>query len=152
FFLGLVLGGTLGSFVAGRFNQPAAPKGSALLRDFSLATVAAPAGQTNWHVVEDRIYESFPALARSPRIARRIVARADLPDSELSRFATQFQQAASAALVASGARNTGQFDLVEGSSRVVDGVPVQVRLDLPRRYYSLGDTHGVADIWYVAEA
>jgi hypothetical protein len=150
-FVGLVLGGTLGLFLSWRLNQPATPRGSALLRGFSLATVAATTGQTNWQVIEDRIYEPFPARARFQRIARRIVARADLPASELSRFATQFQQAASAALIAAGALNTGQFDLVKGSSQVVDGSLVEVRLDLPRRYYSLGNVHGVADIWYVVE-
>jgi hypothetical protein len=35
---------------------------------------------------------------------------------------------------------------------MVDSSPVQFRVDMPRRYYSLGDVHGVADIWYVAEA
>jgi hypothetical protein len=149
--LGFLLGGTLGFFVSGRLIRPDAPEGSALLRSFSLAAVAAKAGQTNWQVIEDRIYEPFPARARSPRIARRIVARADISDSDLTRFATQFQQEASAALAAYGALNIGQFDLIKGSTQVVKGSPAQVRLDLPRRYYSLGDIHGVADIWYVAE-
>jgi hypothetical protein len=80
------------------------------------------------------------------------VARADIPESELSRFATPFQQAASAALVACGARNAGQFDLVEGSTRFTNGSLTSFRLDLPRRYYSLGDIHGVADIGYLVEA
>ena len=151
FLLGLVVGGTLCSFIAVRLSQPGAPKGSALLRGFSLAEIAAPAGQTNWQILEDRTYQPFPGLAHSQRIARRIVARAEMPDSKLSHFATQFQQAVSAALVAAGARNTGQFDLVQASSQVVDGAPVQFRLDLPRRFYSLGDVHGVADVWYVVE-
>ena len=149
--VGLALGGILGFFISDRVNALGAPKGSALLRGFSLAAIATPTGQTQWQVLEDRIYEPFPALARAQRIARRIVARADMPDSELSQFATQFQQGVSAALVAAGARNTGQFDLVKGSSQVVDGAPVAFRLDLPRRFYALGDVHGVADIWYVVE-
>ena len=150
--LGLLLGGILGFFISGRYSRLGAPKGTALLRGFSLAAVAAKAGQTNWQVIEDRIHESFPSLARSQRIARRIVARADMPDSELSQFSTQFQQAASAALVAYGALNTGQFDLVQGSTRITNGSPAWFRLELPRRYHSLGDIHGVADIGYVVEA
>ena len=152
FILGLLLGGALGFSVSVRFSRQGAPKGTTLLRGFSLAGISATTGQTNWQVVEDRIYEPFPARARSQRIARRIVARGDVSESELSRFSTQFQQAASAALVAYGAVNTGQFDLVQGATRPVDGSPVSFRLDMPRRYYSLGEIHGVADIGYVAEA
>ena len=149
--LGLVLGLAAGSFVSTRCSGPGVPKGTALLRGFSLATVAAGTGQTNWQVIEDRTYETFPALARSKRIARRIVARAEMSDQELSLFATQFQQAVSQALVGYGALNAAQFDVVQDATRVVNGSPVRSRLDVPRRYYVLGDVHGVADIWYVAE-
>jgi hypothetical protein len=149
---GLVLGFALGVASSARFSRPAVPKGTALLRDFSLAAVAAKAGQTNWQVIEDRIYEPFPALARSKRIARRIIARANVADGAFDLFTTQFQQAASAALVAHGALNEAQFDQVQDSTRVVDGSPIRSRLDLPRRYYGIGDIHGVADIWYVAES
>src|SRR5215472_13314721 len=88
--LGLLLGGILGSLISERLSRPATPKGTALLRSFSLAAVAAKAGQTNWQVIEDRIYDPFPPLARSQRIARRMVARANIRESELSLFATQF--------------------------------------------------------------
>jgi hypothetical protein len=149
---GFVLGVASGFFFSARLNRAAMPKGTSLLREFSLITVLAKAGQTNWQIIEDRTYEPFPALARSKRIARRIVARAELSDAELDWFTTGFQQAASEALVSYNARNTAQFDLVQGSERVVEGSPIRSRVDLPRRYYAIGDIHGVADIWYIAES
>lgn len=149
--VGVFLGVALGVVFTRSIRLPV-PKGTALLREFSFAAIAAEAGVTNWQVIEDRTYERFPPLARSPCIARRIVARAEVSDAELDRFITQFQQSATAALNAKSARNTGQFDLVQDSTRVIDGKPIRHRLDFPRRYYSIGDVHGVADIWYVSES
>lgn len=149
--LGLAFGLTLGVVFSDRLQRPPASKGTELLREFSLTAITAEMGPTNWQVIEDRIYQPFPALARSPRVARRMVARAELSDAELARFATQFQQAANAALNGQGARNTAQFDLTQDSTIVIDGKAIRHRLDLPRRYYAIGDIHGVADIWYVAE-
>jgi hypothetical protein len=149
---GLAVGLTLGVVVSPWIRRPPALKGTGLLREFSFARIASEAGSTNWQVIEDRTYEPIPALARSPGIARRIVARAELSDAELARFVAQFQSAASAALAAQGVRNTGQFDLTQDSTQVIEGKPIQHRLDLPRRYYAIGDVHGVADIGYVAES
>ncbi len=91
-------------------------------------------------------------MADFKRIARRIVARAEMSEADLGRFTTQFQQAVTEALEAHSVRNTGQFDLVRDSTRVIDGTPIHSRIDWPRRYYALGDIHGVADIGYVAES
>ena len=151
FLLFLVLGVSAGFFLSARFNQPAVPKGTALLREFSFTAIASQVGQTNWQVLEDRTYEPFPALARCKRIARRIVARVDIPDAEFDRFVTQFQQTITAALGARNARNTAQFELVQDSTRLMEGRSIRSRLDLPRRYYAIGNIHGVADIGYVAE-
>src|SRR5262245_57219206 len=149
--IGLVVGVVIGFVLGAQSSQWAVPKGTALLRGFSLTAVAAKAGQTNWQIFEDRIYEPFPTQGRSKRIARRIVARANIASyTESGDFAAQFQEAASAALDAFGARNTGQFDLVYDSARTLEGL-ARSRFDLPRRYYAIGDTHGVADIGYLME-
>lgn len=150
--LGLILGAGLGFALSLRPSRAEMPKGSTLLHEFSFATIAAKLGTTNWHVVEDKIYEPFPTLARAKRIARRIVARTEMSDGQLGLFATQFQQAVSAALVRYEALNAAQFDLIEDATRAIEGVPIRSRIDLPRRYYAIGDTHGVADVWYVAES
>ncbi len=150
--IGLALGVTLGVVLGERSSRSAVPEGSPLLREFSFAALTAKAGHTNWQVLEDRTYKPFPALSRSKRIARRVIARADMSDVELDRFTTQFQQAATATLDACGALNKAQFDLVQDATRVVDGSPIRSRLDLPRRYYAIGDIHGVADLGYIAES
>lgn len=150
--LGLLLGLALGFVFSEWANRPSMPKSSALLREFSVTAVAAGVGHTNWQVLENRTYEPFPALARSPRIARRIVARAELSEAELGRFTAQFQRAATTALDNYGAVIKGQFDVAQDSTRVIDGAPVHSRVDLPRRYYAIGDIHGVADVWYIAES
>ncbi|MHC1765199.1 MAG: hypothetical protein AB9869_13010 [Verrucomicrobiia bacterium] len=128
------------------------PQGTAFLRGFSLTEVASKAGESEWHILEDRVYEPFPAMARSKRIARRVVAQSRLPNAELGRFVSEFQKAASATLDAHGARPTGKFELTEDTTTVIDSLPVRSRLDLPRRYYAIGDVHGVADIWCLAES
>lgn len=151
-FVGLVLGVALGFILSTQFSGSGAPKGTALLREFSFAAVAAKAGYTNWHVLEDRTYEPFPSLARSKRVARRIIAQAVMSDAELGRFTTQFQEAAKAALSAFNAVNKAHFDLVRDATKMINGSPVHSRLDLPRRYYAVGNIHGVADIGYVEEA
>jgi hypothetical protein len=150
--VGLVIGVAVGFALSARFDRPALPKSSALLREFSFVAVAAQLGQANWQVLEDRTYEPFPAQARSQRIARRIVARADLADAELEKFTTQFQDTATKAMETYGAVNKAQFDMAQGSARVINGSPVRSRMDLPRRYYAIGDIHGVADLWYIAES
>jgi hypothetical protein len=132
-------------------KRPDIATSSALLREFPFTAIAARAGQTNWHILEGRTYEPFPALARSRRIARRMVARTELSEAELERFTTQFQQAATAALGNCGAVIKAQFDMVQDLTRVIERSPMHSRVDLTRRYYAIGGIHGVADIWYVAE-
>lgn len=135
-----------------RGASPTTASSSAVLRDFSFAAIAAKAGQTNWQILEDRVYESFPSQALSKRIARRIVARANLPPNvDAGEFASRFQQTASAAPDSYGARNTAHFDLVKDSTSTASGVPFRSRVDLPRRYYTVGDIHGVADLWCIAD-
>jgi len=150
--LGLLLGVALGVVFSAWVKRPGIPTSSPLFREFSFTAIAASVGHTNWQVLEDRTYEPFPALAHSRRIARRIVAHAELSEAELGRFTAQFQPAVTAALGNYGAVNKAQFDLVQDSTRVIEGSPVHSRVDLPRRYYAIGDIHGVADIWYIAEA
>jgi hypothetical protein len=151
-FLGLLLGVALGFAISAWVNRPGRPKSSALLREFSVTAVTASVGHPNWQVLEDRTYAPFPALARSPRIARRMVARAELSEAEFEKFTAEFQPAATAALAHYGAVNKAQFDLTQDSTRVIDGSPVHSRVDLPRRYYAIGAIHGVADIGYIAES
>lgn len=148
----LTLGLTAGVVVSPWIVRPPAAKGSKLLREFSLTSMLAEAGSTNWEVMEDRTYKPFPPLARYRGIARRIVVRAELSDAELAQFTMKFQPAASATLEAQGARITGQLNLFHDSLQVIDGKPIRHSLDLPRRYYALGDVHGVADIGYIAES
>ena len=150
--LGLLFVFAIGFVVSAWVARPGAPKASALLREFSFTALVASVGHTNWQVLEDKTYEPFPALARSPRIARRIVAHTEFSEAELERFIAQFQQAATTAVGHYGAVNKAQFDLVHDSTRVIGRSPVRSRFDLPRRYYAIGDIHGVADIGYVAEA
>ena len=149
--VGLALGVTVGLVVSRSVRSPA-PKGTSLLLEFSLAALAAEAGATNWQVFEDRTYRPFPALARSPHVARRIVGRAEVPDPDLDKFIAKFHRAATTALETPNARLTGQFDLIQDSTQVVEGKPVRRRLELPRYFYSIGDLHGAADIGYVLEA
>jgi len=148
--LGLLIGVGVG-FTLPHFDRSAF-RSSALLGEFSFAAIAAQLGQANWKVLEDRTYEPFPSQARSRRIARRIVARADLTDAELEKFTAQFQDSATRAMATYGAVNKAQFDMTEASTRVIGGSPVQSRLDLPRRYYAIGAIHGVADLWSIAES
>jgi hypothetical protein len=150
--IGLLLGAGAGLLVSLRANRLGEVKGTAFLREFSFPGLAAQAGQTNWQVMEDRLYEPFPSLARSTRIGRRIVAQAEMNDTDFGWFTTKFHQAAQDALDKHQARNEALFDLVRDSTRNVDNKPIRSRFHLPRRYYAIGDTHGVADIGYVSEA
>jgi hypothetical protein len=150
--IGLLAGIGAGFVLSAWARHPAAVKGTAFLREFSFPGIAAQAGPANWRVMEDRIYEPFPSLARAPRIGRRIVAQAEMADGDFGLFTTKFDQAVREAFDKHQALNQAFFDLVHDSSRNVDNRPIRSRLHLPRRYYAIGDTHGVADIGYVSEA
>jgi hypothetical protein len=147
--VGLVVGLAIGAALFGGFKDAAGPKGTPFLRELSFAAVAARAGQANWDVIEDRVYDPLPALGRSKRIARRIVAHAVLPDADPGTFARRFQQAMEEALASHGAVLKGEFDASRSSARLVNGSPVPLVLELPRRYYALGSVHGVADAWCI---
>jgi hypothetical protein len=148
---GVLLGLGAGFMLSNWFNQPAPIHGTAFLREFSFPTLVARAGQTNWHVREDRVYEPLPSLARSPAIGRRIVAQTQMTDRDFAAFATRFEQTARDMLHEHEAMNKACFDLVYDTTRVLDNRPVRSRISMPRRYYAIGDVHGVADIGYVAE-
>ncbi len=149
---GLFVGVALGVVLSAGVHQAPKPTGSALLRDFSLSAIGAKSGCTNWNIMEDRVYEQFPALARSKRIARRIVARAEMSENQLGSFITLFQNAIWRTFDAKAAINQGFFDLTQDGTKVVEGVNVRSRIHLPRWFYRIGDTYGVADVWYVAES
>ncbi len=152
FVAGLLFGGALGFWMSPKLCRVAAPTGTAFLRGFTLPPVPGRTGQTNWLVLEDRVYEPFPSLARAKRVARRIVAQTEMSDEEVGLFATRFPQVVRETLDTHQARNEAQFELTRDATRVVDGAPVRSRVDFPRRYYALGDVHGVADCWYVSES
>lgn len=148
--LGLLLGGISGFLLA--WSKPTAPaKSTAFLREFSFRELAAQAGQTNWTVREDRLYEPFPSMARSQRVGRRVIAQAEISKEDFGGFTTKFDNAVRALLGEYGAMAKGHFDTLYDVTRRIDDKTVRSRIDLPRRYYAIGDVHGVADFGYVAE-
>jgi hypothetical protein len=150
--VGIAAGVALGFAISARLHHLPQPTGSALLREFSLPAISAKTTCTNWHILEDRIYEQFPPLARSRRIARRIVARTEMPVNDVDGFSTSLQQAIRRIFDAQGAMNKGFYDLTQSGSKYVEGVHLHSRVHLPRWFYAIGETHGVADFWYVAES
>lgn len=155
--IGIAAGALLAGLAAGFGTatlaaRSGAPASSALLREFSFAAFARQAAYTNWSVLEDRLYEPFPSLGRSQRVARRIVAQAEMSENELGRFSVQLQQALRSTFSAHHAINKGQYNLGRDSWRNADGASAHHRLDLPRHYYAIGDIHGVLDCWQVANA
>ena len=150
--LGLVVGLAGGFAFWGHFRSTAEPKGTTALREFSFTDVAAKAGQADWQIIEDKVYDAFPPLSRFKRIARRIVAQATISDTAQAGFVAQFQQATVTALTLHGAIIKGQFDASRSSAQVLGGSNMLTQLELPRRYYTIGDVHGVADVWCIAES
>ncbi len=150
--VGLVVGLAGGFFIWGPLRDSVEPKGTTALREFSFADVSAKAGEADWQVIEDKIYEEFPSLSRSKRIARRIIAQATLPETAQAGFIARFQEAAETALTSRGAVMKGRFDASRSSAQVSGGSNLVRQLELPRRYYAIGDVHGVADVWCVAES
>jgi hypothetical protein len=150
--LGLVIGLATGFILSGQSGHLAAPQGTAALRSFSFTDVAAKAGQADFQIIEDKVYEGFPPLSRSKRIARRIIAQTTLSDTQQSDFVSRFQQTAEKALTSHGAVIKGQFDANRSSAQELGGSNILRQLELPRRYYAIGDVHGVADLWCIAES
>jgi len=126
-------------------------EGSPFLREFALADLTAKAGHgVEWEVLTDTTHDRFPALARSHRVARRIVATATMPGVDQAKFAQQVQKAAEAALASRGAVIKGVFDTSSSSSTLVEGKPLMSHVEMPRWFYAIGDIHGVADVGCVA--
>lgn len=57
-------------FSRGNFSISQKVSGTAVLHDLSLTELTANLGASEWSVIEDRVYEAFPSLSQSPRIAR----------------------------------------------------------------------------------
>ncbi len=150
--LSLVLGLAGGFVIRGQLRDGNVSPGSAVLREFSFTDVSAKAGSVGWQVIEDKTYDPFLPLSRSKQIARRIVAQANVPDSEQAGLMNRLQQASEAALESRGAVIKGQSDANQSSSEMEGNDKTLRQLDLPRRYYAVNDVHGVADVWCIAES
>ena len=150
--LGMLLGAALGYGLVLWALAPPPARGSVVLQNFALEQVGDPAGHPAWDIVEDRVYSPFPPLGRPERIARRIVAQSTMADEQAEAFARQFGRAVAEALARLGARQTGEVGCDRTTSRPAGGGrPARSELHLPRYYYRVGDTHGVADAWVIAE-
>ncbi|MEE2886089.1 MAG: hypothetical protein VX951_01545 [Planctomycetota bacterium] len=147
--LGLIVGTLIGFGLSGTsFTQT---EGSPFLREFALADLTAKAGDgVEWEVLTDTTHDRFPALARSHRVARRIVATATMPGADQAKLAHQVQQATEAVLASHGAVVKGVFDTSSGSTTLVEGKPLRSHVEMPRWFYAIGDIHGVADVGCVA--
>src|SRR5512140_199914 len=119
---GLVVGGAAGFATSARLHRLPQPVGSPLLHRLSLPEIGARAACTNWEVLEDRVYERFPALARSPRIARRVVARAEMSEDQLGRFVPLLQAEIRRMFDEHGAINEAFFDVTKDQTKLVDNV------------------------------
>jgi hypothetical protein len=126
--------------------------GSEFLRNLRFADLAAKAGEATWEILEDKIYEKFPPLGRSPHVGRRIVAQVSSSSSERQHFVARFQGAVKDALRGHGAMVKGEISLHKSGTAIKEGVNGSSLLDLPRTYYSIEDIHGVADIWCIADS
>jgi hypothetical protein len=145
----IIVAGLVGILVGRFWVTSRHSTGSALLRGFSFQAVVAKAEPIEWHVLEDRVYEPFPPLARPARTARRIVAQATIPGDQVDGFTRRFQDATAAALTALGGTIKGEVDLGQSRGQFLDGASVDSRIDLPRRYYAVGGQQGVADVWLI---
>ena len=147
--LGLIVGTPIGFGLSG--TPLTEIEGSPFLREFALADLTAKASPgVEWEILTDTAHDRFPALARSHRVARRIVATATVPGADQARIAQQVQKAAEAALASHGAVVKGVFDTSSGSTTLVEGKPLRSHVEMPRWFYAIGDIHGVADVGCVA--
>ena len=138
-------------FSRGNFSISQKVAGTAVLHDLSLTELTANLGTSEWNVIEDRVYEAFPSLSRSPRIARRIVAQATLPDSDQSEFVSRFHNAGEEWIESQGAVIKGEYEANQTHIQVAGG-QFHTSVDLPRRYYALDDINGVADFGCIADS
>jgi hypothetical protein len=150
--LGLILGATIGFGLSLRMMYPAPGTGTVLLHKFSFQDVAEKAGHPAWEILEDKTYFPFPPLARAKRTARRIVARSTMSDEQLQTFARQFKTLIKQEVTRFGANQTGEVGFSQSATRSIDGQKsVRSELQMPRLYYVFEGTHGVADMWLIAE-
>jgi hypothetical protein len=148
----VLLGATLGYGLSLWALTPPPARGSAVLQNFSLEEVAEKAGHPAWDVIEDKVYSPSPPLGRPGRVARRVVAQATMSDEQAEELARQFGRATMEALARLGGQQTGEVSLNRSTSRPgAGGRPARSELHLPRYYYRVGGTHGVADAWLIAE-
>jgi hypothetical protein len=142
--------GFTAGFALRELNPVPEAKGTSVLWEFSFSDLVSKAGPADWKVIEDRIFDGFPPLSRSKRIARRIVAEAMMPSSAQAAFVKKVQEAAVASLAAHGAAIKGQVDSSSSSVDMHRGERIATQLELPRRYYTVGQVQGVADYWCIA--
>ena len=147
-----VIGFVIGLLIGGRMavSQKIVP--SPVLKDFTFANFIADVSSSEWTVVEDKAYDTLPPLSLSPRIARRIVAQTSLENSDQNEFATRFQRAAEEWITSCGAMIKGQQDAQRVVAKAVTDGEVRALIDLPRRYYAVGNVNGVADFGCVAHS
>ncbi len=136
----------MGFGLATSLRAPGTAKGSAFLRDFSLATLTTQAGQPSWNVLEDRVYDPATGPGGRGAIARRIVAHTAMPVSEQNGFATRLDEAISAWLVSQNGTQKGVYEANESSARKKNEEMIQTLIHAPRKFYQTGDTHGVLDV------
>ncbi len=150
--LAVVIGATIGFFLRGQIAIGRKVTGTAILRDLSFTEFIATAGSYEWHVIEDRVYDAFPPLSRSPRMARRIVAQSTLPVSEQDSFAKHFQAASEEWITSHGAEVKGASNASRNSTYGVGDGQISTLVDLPRRFYAKDNVHGAADFGCVVDS
>ena len=149
--IGLIVGVLLG--IAATLAWPTSPLApSPVLQSFSTEQFLASVSEASWQTIADTTTESYPPLSRAPRAARRVVARAILPESEQTNFAARFQSAAEHWLESQGATLKGQEDandmVATPGNDDASAAELQV-VSMPRRFYDVttngSAVHGVAD-------
>ena len=125
--------------------------GTAVLHDLSLVELLGNLGESEWNIIEVKVYDTFPSLTRSPRIARRVIAPTTLSDSEPGEFARRFQLAGEEWISSHAAIIEVEYEVI---GTRIDGAEGQrlTSVDLPRRYYAIDDIHGVADFGCIADS
>jgi hypothetical protein len=150
--LAVLVGAIVGFLFRGQLEiRPKSP-GTAILHDLSFSEFITDVASLEWHVLEDRVYDTFPPLSRNPRIARRIIAQSTLPSSEQSSFAERFQAAAEEWITSHGATLKGAQNAERISADVVADGQLITLVDLPRRFYAVDNVHGVADFGCIADS
>jgi len=149
--LGVLVGIAVGFPLGTWFVRSAAPQSTAFFREFSFSSVAPMAGQTNWTIITDKVYEPFPPFGRPRRIARLIVAHdTTMSDAEQDRATAQLIKAVFERAATYGAIIRGAESASNTAIRVVPQARSQ--LDLQRKYYSIGKTQGIVDVWCLGES